>query len=164
MKRYAAMIGVAFAAKLAADLLPDAAVAAVFTRPAACLAAIYWNAAFDAAQVTIRAAGVTLAVVRACSATDFFAMCFALLAFSLPVRRLALRVPAALAAAWAAAVLANAARLALMVVVAARFPGAEIPAVHMAVGVSVFLPVFALLWYTLAVKADRKVFRQDLQD
>ena len=98
--RWAAMFAVALAVKLLADALPDAAVASAFTRPAAWFAALYWNADFDAETVTLFRSGVTLAVVRACSATDFFSIVFALLAFLLPVRGIALRCLVALLAAW----------------------------------------------------------------
>ena len=126
-------VAVALGVKLAVDALPDAAVAFGFMRPAARLAAIYLGAAFDIPTMTISARGVTIAVVRACSATDFFSMAFTLLCFAMPIRHLALRI--------------------------------QIPAVHMAIGIAVFLPVFALLWYTFVVKAScKRCFRQNLQD
>ena len=145
---------VAFAAKLGLDVLPDAAAETMFMRPAARLASLYLGAAFDPSSMTLSARGVTLVVVRACSATDFFSMVLAILAFSIPVRRLALRLPAAIAAAWAVAVVANAVRLVLLVYADGFFPASQIPVVHMAIGIAVFLPVFALLWYTLAVRKE----------
>ena len=161
----AAAVAVALGVKLAVDALPDAAVAFGFMRPAAWLATIYLGAAFDPSALTISARGVTIAVVRACSATDFFSMAFTLLCFAMPIRHLALRIPAAVASAWLVAVLANAVRLVLLVYADGFFPASQIPAVHMARGIAVFLPVFALLWYTFVVKAScKKSFRQDLQD
>lgn len=154
--RWAAMFAVALAVKLLADALPDAAVASAFTRPAAWFAALYWNADFDAETVTLFRSGVTLAVVRACSATDFFSIVFALLAFLLPVRGITLRCLVALLAAWAVAVLSNAVRLALLMAIDGHFPAAEIPVVHMAVGMAVFLTVFGLLWYNLQPSGEKK--------
>ena len=63
-------------------------------------------------------------------------------------------IPAALAAAWLVAVLANAARLVVCVSVDAFVPEAQIPVVHMFLGVAVFLPVFAALWYTLVTRKE----------
>ena len=104
-------------------------------------------------------------VVRACSATDFFSMAFTLLCFAMPIRHLARRIPAAIVSAWIVAVLANAVRLVLLVYADGFFPASQIPAVHMAIGIAVFLPVFALLWYTFVVKAScKRSFRQNLQD
>ena len=105
---------VALGVKLAVDALPDAAVAFGFMRPAARLAAIYLGAVFDPSAMAISARGVTIMVVRACSATDFFSMAFTLLCFAMPIRHLALKIPAAVAAAWIVAVLANAVRLVLL--------------------------------------------------
>jgi hypothetical protein len=92
-------------------------------------------------------------------------MAFTLLCFAIPIRHIALRIPAAVASAWLVAVLANAVRFVLLVYADGFFPASLIPAVHMAIGIAVFLPVFALLWYTFVVKAGcEKSFRQDLQD
>ncbi|MBQ3672749.1 MAG: hypothetical protein II924_04270 [Kiritimatiellae bacterium] len=147
-------LAAALAVKLCVDALPEAAVAVAFLRPAARLAAFHLGAAYDPTALTISAHGVTLAVVRACAATDFFSMVCALFAFALPIRALALRLPAALAAAWLVAVLANAARLVGLVFADACAPASSVSAVHMAVGIAVFLPVFALLWYTLVVRKE----------
>ena len=164
-KMFAVAAVVALAVKLCVDALPDAAVAFGFMRPAARLATIYLGAAFDVAAMTISGRGVTIAVVRACSATDFFSMAFTLLCFAMPIRQIALRIPVAIASAWTVAVLANAVRLVLLVYADGFFPASQIPAVHMTIGIAVFLPVFALLWYTFVVKAScKRSFRQDLQD
>lgn len=161
----AAAVAVALGVKLAVDALPDAAVAFGFMRPAARLATIYLGAAFDIPTMAISARGVTITVVRACSATDFFSMAFTLLCFAMPICHLARRIPAAIVSAWIVAVLANAVRLVLLVYADGFFPMSQIPAVHMVIGIAVFLPVFALLWYTFVVKAScKKSFRQDLQD
>jgi exosortase/archaeosortase family protein len=161
----AAAVAVALAVKFAVDALPDAAVAFGFMRPAARLATIYLGAAFDPSAMAISARGMTITVVRACSATDFFSMAFTLLCFAMPIRHLALRIPAAVASAWLVAVLANAVRLVLLVYADGFFPASQIPAVHMAIGIAVFLTVFALLCYTFVVKAScKRSFRQDLQD
>ena len=158
-------VAVALGVKLAVDALPDAVVAWAFMRPAARLAALYWNADFDAAQVSIRVADVTLVVVRACSATDFFSMTFALLAFAMPIPRLALRIPVSLALAWLVAVTANAVRLVLLVYMDGFLPAVRVPAVHMSVGIAVFLPAFSILWYTFVVKAGcKRPLGQNLQD
>ena len=158
-------VAVALGVKLAVDALPDAAVAFGFMRPAARLATIYLGAVFDPSAMAISARGVTIMVVRACSATDFFSMAFTLLCFAMPIRHLALRIPAAIVSAWIVAVFANAVRLVLLVYADGFFPASQIPAVHMSIGIAVFLPVFALLWYTFVVKAScKRSFRQDLQD
>ena len=140
------VLAVALGVKLAVDALPDAAVAFGFMRPAARLAAIYLGVAFDIPTMTISARGVTITVVRAC-----FSMAFTLLAFAMPIRHLALRIPTAILSAWIVAVFANAVRLVLLVYADGFFPASQIPAVHMAIGIAVFLPVFALLWYTFVV-------------
>ena len=150
----AAAVAVALGVKLAVDALPDAAVAFGFMRPAAWLATIYLGAAFDIPTMTISARGVTIAVVRACSATDFFSMVFALLAFAMPIRQLALRLPAVVVLAWFAAVLANSVRLVLIVCADGFFPASHIPVVHMTIGIAVFLPVFAVLWYTFVIRKE----------
>ena len=158
-------LAAALAVKLCVDALPEAAIAGAFLRPAARLAAIHLGAAYDPSALTISAHGVTIVVVRACSATDFFSMVLAFFAFAMPVSRLALRIPVSVVSAWIVAVLANAVRLVLLVYVDGFFPASQIPAVHMAIGIAVFLPVFALLWYTFVVKAScKRSFRQDLQD
>ena len=158
-------VAVALGVKLAVDALPDAVVAWAFMRPAARLAALYWNADFDAAQVAIRVADVTLVVVRACSATDFFSMTFALLAFAMPIPRLALRIPVSLALAWLVAVTANAVRLVLLVYMDGFLPAVRVPAVHMSVGIAVFLPAFAMLWYTFVAGAGcKRPLGQNLQN
>ena len=143
------MLVFALAAKFVMDFLPDAFVEPAFMRPAARLAALYWGAALSDAPLALSVRGVTLEVTRACAATDFFSLVFALFAFELPFRRAALRVLAALPAALAAAILANAVRLALLVAVDAALPAERLPAVHLAVGVSVFLSAYGLLWYGL---------------
>ena len=159
-RRFAAgALALALAVKLVADALPAAVVAGAFQRPAARLAAFYLNAAYDSAALTVSAHGVTLAVVRACAATDFFSLVCALFALALPIRRRTLRLPAALAGAWLVAVGANAARLVGLVfadacVCASSVPASSVPAVHMAVGLAVFLPAFAALWYTLVVRKE----------
>ena len=161
----AAAVAVALGVKLAVDALPDAAVAFGFMRPAARLAAVYLGAAFDVPAMTLSARGVAITVVRACSATDFFSMALALLCFAMPIRQIALRMPTAIVSAWIVAVLANAVRLVLLVYADGFFPASQVPAVHMAIGIAVFLPVFALLWYTFVVKASCKgSFGRDLQD
>ena len=126
-------LAAALAVKLCVDALPEAAVAVAFLRPAARLAAFHLGAAYDPTALTISAHGVTLAVVRACAATDFFSMVCALFAFALPIRALALRLPAALAAAWLVAVLANAARLVGLVFADACAPASSVSAVHIVV-------------------------------
>ena len=154
-RRFAAgALALALAVKLVADALPAAVVAGVFQRPAARLAAFYLNAAYDPAALTVSAHGVTLAVVRACAATDFFSLVCALFALALPIRRRTLRLPAALAGAWLVAVGANAARLVGLVFADACVCASSVPAVHMAVGLAVFLPAFAALWYTLVVRKE----------
>lgn len=151
--------------KFAVDALPDAVVAWAFMRPAARLAALYLGAAFDPCELAISARDVTLVVVRACSATDFFSMTFALLAFAMPMPRLALRIPVSLALAWLVAVTANAVRLVLLVYMDGFLPAVRVPAVHMSVGIAVFLPAFSILWYTFVVKAGcKRPLGQNLQD
>lgn len=150
VRGWAAMLAVAFTVKLCMDALPDEAVKFAFMRPAAHLAASYLGTAFDFGRMTLSARGVTIEVVRACSATDFFAMIAALFVSSGAIRSFAFRMAASIPAAWLIAVLANAVRFVLLVFVDGFFPASQIPAVHMAVGIAVFLPVFAVLWYNFA--------------
>lgn len=151
-----AALVVALFVRLCADALPDEVVSFAFMRPAAHLAALYLGTAFDASTMTIAARGVTVEVVRACSATDFFSMVAALLAFTMPIRSIAPRILASIAAAWLVAVLANAVRLILLVFADGFFPGSQLPAVHMAIGIAVFLPVFATLWYNMIVRKENR--------
>lgn len=150
----AAAVAIAFAVKLLVDQAPDAAVAWAFMRPAARAAAFYLGAMFDPVALTLTARGVTLEVVRACSATDFFAIVFTLFAFTLPLRPLAVRLAAALASGWLATVLSNSVRLILFVFLDGFFPPSQIPAIHMAVGITVFLTVFGILWHGFVKRKD----------
>ena len=154
MKSILIMLAVASAAKVVADFLPDAVVEAAFMYPAAKLAALYWGVPLASSPLVFSVRGVALEVTRACSATDFFSMAFALMALALPVRRAALRAVAALPCAWAVAVFANAVRLVVLAVVDRAFPRSAVPAVHMAAGIAVFLPVLSLLWYNFARRKD----------
>ena len=88
------------------------------------------------------------------SKTDFFSLAFALLAFRMRIRRLWLRIPAALAVAWCAAVFANATRLVMLVPIDEMFSAAQIPSIHMAIGISVFMPVFGILWFFSSLRKE----------
>ena len=145
-------LAVAAVSKAMMDILPDAVVEAVFMRPAAHIAALYWGAAVESAPLAFSSHGVTLEVTRECAATDFFSLVFALFTFALPMRAVALRGAAAVPLAWAASILTNAVRLAALVVTDRIFPAAHIPAVHLAVGIAVFLSAYVVLWNFLAVK------------
>ena len=99
MHRFVLFGCVAVVAKIVMDLMPDAFVAETFMRPAARVAAIYWGVALDSSPLAFSARGVTLEVTRACAATDFFSLLFAIFAFTLPIRLVALRIAAAIPAA-----------------------------------------------------------------
>lgn len=148
-------LGVVFAAKFGFDSLPEAVVSWAFMRPAARLAAFYLGAELDLSTLTIASGGVELAVVRACSATNFCSMAFALLAVFLPVRPLACRLVVSLAAAWGGTIVVNSVRLVLLVFADRFFPSSQIPAVHMSIGIVVFLTVFSALWYTLVARKEQ---------
>ena len=149
-------LSVALAAKSVVDLLPDRAVETAFMFPAAKLAAMYWGVPLATSPLVFSVRGVALEVTRACSATDFFSMAVALFATvkigacgAAPARS-ACRAAVAVPVAWAVAVLANAIRLVVLAVVGRVSPSSEVPAVHLAVGLSVFLPVWCALWYVLS--------------
>lgn len=145
------MVAVAALAKFVMDCLPLGLVRALFMTPAAWAASSYWGVPLEMEPLSFTAHGVTLEVVRACAATDFFSIVFALLACSLPVRSASLRVAVALPAAWFVAVVANSIRLVLLIVADGLFGGTNVPIVHMAVGLAVFLSTFGVLWYFLHV-------------
>jgi exosortase/archaeosortase family protein len=147
-------IAFAAAAKIVLECLPDFFIEAAFMRPAGWIAASYWGVPLGLSPLAFSVGGVTLEITRACSATDFFAMVASLLAFTLPVKRTVVRIPVAILTAWAVAVSANAARLVVLAKVDALFPPSRIPAVHMAVGMAVFLTVFVFLWYTILQRKE----------
>lgn len=79
MKRiviFAALCGVL---KLMLAVLPDSAILASFCRVPAEVAAFYYDVPLEAEMLSFTARGVTLAVTRACAATDFFALVAAVL-------------------------------------------------------------------------------------
>jgi len=148
------MMLLAFAVKFAIDLVPESGVKHLFMFPSAKAAALYWSVPLIDSPLSFVARGVTIVVTRACSATDFFSLAFALLAFRMRIRRLWLRIPAALAIAWCAAVFANATRLVMLVPIDEIFSAAQIPSIHMAIGISVFMPVFGILWFFSSLRKE----------
>ena len=132
--------------------MPESAVLAQFCRVPAEIAAFYYGVPLDVGTLSFTARGVTLAVTRACAATDFFAL---LAATFLTARILRegvrvgdrLRDLLDLLLAWVITLAVNSLRIIALVPVDALFPKDHAPIVHLFVGVVFFLPVFAFVWY-----------------
>lgn len=65
--------------KLILAALPESAILASFCRVPAEVAAFYYGVPLEVEALSFTAKGVTLAVTRACAATDFFALVAAVL-------------------------------------------------------------------------------------
>lgn len=135
-------------------LLPEAVCVTIFCRVPAWLAAGYYNVRLLEPGLIFATHHVTLSVARSCAATDFFVVVSALLAWGAWMRRnpwqrvglLVVVVPAA----WAMTVLANTARL-ILLVPATAWMRAMIPPQahalgHQTVGVFVFLTCLTFIW------------------
>ena len=151
MKRiviFAALCGVM---KLILAVLPEPAILASFCRVPAEVAAFYYGVPLEAETLSFTARGVTLAVTRACAATDFFALIAAVLLTArilregVGVRRLGDTLDLLLA--WAITLMVNSLRIIALVPVDAVFPKDHAPIVHLLAGVAFFLPAFACIWY-----------------
>jgi len=133
---------VALGAKLLLDSLGDGLVRSVFQQLPAQLAAWYWGVPLEPSALGLEVRGVVLKITRACAATDFCAMVFAVLVFS----RWRWFAPLV---AWGVTILANAVRIILLVPAESCFPRPAAPIAHMGVGVLVFLPVLVAVWHWL---------------
>ena len=134
--------------KLVLALLPEAFVLAAFCRGPAEAAAFYYGAPLDAETLAFTARGVSLAVTRACAATDFFALVAAtLVAARILGRRRAWFLPVDLLLAWIVTVVVNSLRVIALVPIDALFPKDRVPIVHLATGVAFFLPALVIVWY-----------------
>lgn len=151
MKRtviFAALCGLM---KLILALLPDSVILASFCRVPAEVAAFYYGVPLEVATLSFTAKGVTLAVTRACAATDFFALIAAVLLTArilregVSVRRF--RDMLDLLLAWGITLAVNSLRIIALVPVDAVFPKDHAPVVHLLAGVAFFLPVFAGVWW-----------------
>ena len=151
MKRiviFAALCGVM---KLILAALPDSVILASFCRVPAEVAAFYYGVPLEAEALSFTARGVTLAVTRACAATDFFALIAAVLRTArilregVGVRRLGDTLDLLLA--WAITLTVNSLRIIALVPVDAAFPKDHAPVVHLLAGVAFFLPAFAGVWW-----------------
>ena len=148
MKRiviFAALCGVM---KLALAVLPESTVLASFCRVPAEVAAFYYGVPLEAETLSFTAKGVTLAVTRACAATDFLALIAAVLLTARILRGgWRWRQLALLPIAWCIALAVNSLRIIALVPVDAVFPKDHAPVVHLLAGVAFFLPAFACIWY-----------------
>ena len=148
MKRiviFAALCGVM---KLILAVLPEPVILASFCRVPAEVAAFYYGVPLETESLSFTARGVTLAVTRACAATDFFALVAAVL---LTARILSegwrWRQLALLPIAWGITLAVNSLRIIALVPVDAVFPKDHAPVVHLLAGVAFFLPAFVGVWW-----------------
>ena len=148
LKRVTIFAAVCVALKLILALLPDSAVLASFCRVPATVAACYYGVPLESATLSFTARGVTLAVTRACAATDFFALVAAVLLTARTLRGgWRMRHLVALPVAWVITLAVNSLRIIALAPVDAVLPKDHAPVVHLLVGVAFFLPVFAYIWY-----------------
>ena len=134
--------------KLILAALPDSVILASFCRVPAEVAAFYYGVPLETETLSFTARGVTLAVTRACAATDFFALVAAVLLSARILREgWGWRQLALLPMAWGITVVVNSLRIVALVPVDAVFPKAHAPVVHMLAGVAFFLPAFAGVWW-----------------
>ena len=148
MKRiviFAALCGVM---KMILAVLPESAIFASFCRVPAEVAAFYYGVPLEAEALSFTARGVTLAVTRACAATDFFALIAAVLLTARILREgWGWRQLALLPIAWVITLAVNSLRIIALVPVDAVFPKDHAPVVHLLAGVAFFLPAFAGVWW-----------------
>ena len=148
MKRiviFAALCGVM---KLILAALPESAILASFCRVPAEVAAFYYGMPIETETLSFTARGVTLAVTRACAATDFFALVAAVLLTARILREgWRWRQLALLPIAWGITLAVNSLRIIALVPVDAVFPKDHAPVVHLLAGVAFFLPAFTGVWW-----------------
>ena len=148
MKRiviFAALCGVM---KLILAALPESAILASFCRVPADVAAFYYGVPLETETLSFTARGVTLAVTRACAATDFFALVAAVLLTARILREgWGWRQLALLPIAWGITLAVNSLRIIALVPVDSVFPKDHAPVVHLLAGVAFFLPAFAGIWW-----------------
>ena len=142
--RFAAFAVVCIGLKAAFAALPDSVVMPLFCRVPAEIAAFYYGVPLDVATLSFTAKDVTLAVARACAATDFFALVASVMV---------LRSPWHILSAWAVTLAVNSLRVIALVPMEALFPRERLPVFHLMTGVAFFLPVFALIWYNFRPKS-----------
>ena len=148
MKRiviFAALCGVM---KLILAALPESAILASFCRVPAEVAAFYYGAPLEIETLSFTVKGVTLAVTRACAATDFFSLVVAVLLTARILREgWRWRQLVLLPIAWGITLAVNSLRIIALVPVDAVFPRDHAPVVHLLAGVAFFLPAFAGVWW-----------------
>ena len=160
MKRIVIFAAACGAMKLILAGLPESVVLALFCRVPAEIAAFYYGVPLEAETLSFAAKGVTLAVTRACAATDFFALVAAVLLTARILREgWKLRHLVQLPIAWGMTLAVNSLRIIALVPVDAVFPKDHAPMVHLLAGVAFFLPVFAGVWWR-AFKEDRSVLKE----
>lgn len=148
MKRLAIFFTVCLSMKSVLDFLPNPVVLASFCRVPAEIAAFYYGVPLETDTLAFAARGVTLAVTRACAATDFFSLVFAVLLTARLLRPCGwIRTVLSIVEAWVLTLVVNSLRIIALVPVEAIFPKNQTPVVHLFVGVAFFLPVFAFVWY-----------------
>lgn len=150
MKRIAIFAAWCGLLKLILAFSPDSAILASFCRVPAEVAAFYYGVALEAETLSFTAKGVTLAVTRACAATDFFALVAAVLLTARIMREgWRWRQLALLPIAWGITLAVNSLRIIALVPVDAVFPKDHAPIVHLLAGIAFFLPVFVVIWWYL---------------
>lgn len=150
--RFAVFAVFAAIAKVAIAGLDDGVVRSLFCRPPAWLAATYYGA--PCLGTTFHACGVSLDVTRACAATDFFSMLFGVAAAATLEGPRRFRGALFLVLVYPVTLLANAVRLVALVPADAFSKTGAGPAslpwfgeaLHLLVGMLVFLPLFCLFW------------------
>ena len=157
MKRWMIFIAVCGVLKLVLVSVPEAAVLAAFCRVPAEVAAFYYGVPLEAETLSFTAHGVSLAVTRACAATDFFALVCATLVTARILRKAwGVRFVLDLVFAWALTLAVNSLRIIALVPVDALFPKTHAPIIHLLAGVAFFLPAFVFVWMkSFAVKGKR---------
>ena len=150
-KIIAVALVVTLAVRALTALLPESVVLPLFCMPPARFAAFYYGVGLDAEAIAFTAHGLTVAVTRACAATDFFSLVCGLFAARFMVARRArgLAFAALAPCAYLVAIAANSLRLVALVPVDAAFGADAVPLIHLVAGASVFLTVFIILFHAL---------------
>ena len=157
MTRKFAIVAVvaALAVRALMSFASDGFVRAAFCLPPARAATFYYGVPLDAEAVAFTARGVAMEVTRDCAALDFFSLVCGFLAaaaFSLRGESRTAGIAAAagvLPAAYLVTLAANSLRLIALVPIDSAFPRSAVPLIHLAVGATVFLGVFASLYCLL---------------
>ena len=154
MKRIVIFAACCVVMKVTLAFLPEAKILASFCRVPAEVAAFYYGVPLEPETLSFTARGVTLAVTRACAATDFFALVAAVLLTARILREgWRWRQLALLPIAWGITLAVNSLRIIALIPVDTVFPKDHAPVVHLLAGVAFFLPAFACIWY-YAFKED----------